>query len=159
MGGPGKNKQRDRQLRAGHGAVGETPIAGLKDWATNVVRVKVVLDNCNEAPQVFVRGHLEPGNRLYTDEAAAYKGLAEYRHACINHGRGEYGRGSVNTNGIESFWALFRRRLGGTCHSMSPRHLHHHAREFSHRHKSRLELVNAVTVRAHARRRLVEQPL
>ncbi len=114
-------------------------MAGLKDRSTNAVRVAVVPDNRQATLQAFVRGHLEPGARLYTDEAAAYKGLAEYRHTSINHGRGEYGRGPVHTNGIESFWALFKRGFRGTYHSMSPKRLHRYAREFEGRHNLKAE--------------------
>ena len=64
-----KNKHADRKLRAGRGAVGKTPMAGL--------RAAVPRSPCGG------------GARLYTDEAAAYRGLDEYRHASINHGDGE----------------------------------------------------------------------
>ncbi len=134
VGGLEKNKHRDRKLRAGRGAVGKTPMAGLRDRPSHTVRIAVVPDNRQATLQAFVRGRLEPGARLYTDEAAAYQGLAEYRHASINHGQGEYGRGPVHTNGIESFWALFKRGGRGTYHSMSPKHLHRYAREFEGRH-------------------------
>lgn len=121
VGGLERNKHRDRKLRAGRGTVGKTPMAGLRNRPTNTVRIAVVPDNRQVTLQAFVRAHLKPGARLYTDEAAADKGLAAYRHARIHHGQGEYGRGPVHTNGIESFWALFTRGFLGTCHSMSPK--------------------------------------
>ncbi len=40
----------------------------------------------------------------------------------------------MHTNGIESFRALCKRGCRGTCHSMSPKHLHRYAREFEGRH-------------------------
>ena len=81
-----------------------------------------------------MRAHLAPGARLYTDESADYRDLSDYRHARVHHGGGEYGRGPVHTNGIESFRALFKRGFRGTYHSMSPKHLHRYAREFEGRH-------------------------
>lgn len=63
-----------------------------------------------------------------------HRDLSDYRHASVHHGGGEYGRGPVHTNGIESFRALFKRGFRGTYHSMSPKHLHRYAREFEGRH-------------------------
>lgn len=40
----------------------------------------------------------------------------------------------MHTNGIEAFRALFKRGFLGTCHSMSPKHLHRYARELEGRH-------------------------
>ena len=139
VGGLEKNKHGDRKLRAGRGTVGKTPMVGLRDRPTRSVHVAVVPDNRQATLQAFVRERLSPGARLYTDEAAAYRGLTEYRHASINHGQGEYGRGPVHTNGIESFRALFKRGFRGTCHAMSPKHLHRYAREFEGRHNQRGE--------------------
>ncbi len=134
VGGRETNKHADRKLRAGRGTVGKTPLAGLKNRPGNAIRVAVVPDNRQATLQAFVRAHLHPGARLYTDEAAAYQGLSDYRHASVRHGGGEYGRGPVHTNGIESFWALFKRGFQGTYHSMSPKHRHRYAREFEGRH-------------------------
>ena len=139
VGGLEKNKHADRKLRAGRGAVGKTPTAGLRDRPSRSVHVAVVPDNRQATLQTFVRGRLVPGARLYTDEAAADRGLDEYRHASIHHGDGEYGRGPVHTNGIESFGALFKRGFRGTYHSMSPKHRHRYAREFEGRHNHKAD--------------------
>ena len=51
---------------------------------------------------------------LFSDELASYKGLdALYAHKVINHAV-EYVHGTVHTNGIENFWSLLKRALGGT---------------------------------------------
>jgi len=42
-------------------------------------------------------------------------------------------RGSVHTNGIESFWALFKRGHYGTFHHMSRQHLGRYRAEFAGR--------------------------
>ena len=36
----------------------------------------------------------------------------------------------MHTNGIESFWATFKRGMYGTCHHMIRRHLHRYLAEF-----------------------------
>ncbi len=74
---------------------------------------------------------------MHSDEAAAYEGLPEYVHEAVKHSDGEYVRGSVHTNGIESFWALFKRGYYGTYHHKSVQHLGRYLREFGGRHNVR----------------------
>ena len=45
--------------------------------------------------------------------------MLEYAHEAVDHSAGEYLRGSVHTNGIESFWALFKGGYYGTYNHMS----------------------------------------
>ena len=73
---------------------------------------------------------------VYTDEAAAYKGLPRY-HEAVAHGAGEYVRQMAHTNGLESHWALFKRGLDGVYHHVSVKHLGRYAGEFEGRHNNR----------------------
>jgi len=41
----------------------------------------------------------------------------------VNHSADEYVRGNVHTNGIENFWSLLKRGIGGTYVSVEPFHL------------------------------------
>ena len=77
-----------------------------------------------------VRGNVAAGAHLYTDSHAGYTGLREYPHASVAHSIGEYVRGRVTTNGIESFWALLKRGWTGTHHWWSVLHLHRYVDEF-----------------------------
>ena len=45
--------------------------------------------------------------------------------------------GDVNTNSVESFWALLKRGYHGTYQSWSPKHLQRHVNEFVGRHNLR----------------------
>jgi hypothetical protein len=56
-----------------------------------------------------------------------------YTHDSINHSAGEYVRGNVTTNGIESVFALLKRGLHGVYHHASPKHLHRYVGEFAFR--------------------------
>jgi len=51
-----------------------------------------------------------------TDEVRAYLGLSkDYMHESVRHGDGEYVRdGDIHTNGIENFWAFYKRAWRGT---------------------------------------------
>ena len=46
-------------------------------------------------------------------------------------------RYDVNSNSIESFWAVFKRGYYGTYHSMSDRHLQRYVDEFVYRFNNR----------------------
>jgi len=54
-------------------------------------------------------------------------------HLTVNHGLGEYSRDGVNRDTAESFFALLKRGVYGTFHSVSKRHLHRYRNEFSFR--------------------------
>lgn len=72
---------------------------------------------------------------LHTDEHAGYQGLGGvfYGHEAINHGAGEFARGDVSTNSIESVWAVMKRGLYGVYHHASEKHLGRYVNEFTFR--------------------------
>jgi transposase-like protein len=91
-----------------------------------------------------LRGHVKEmvsaSSRLMTDEKQAYNGLGDYfagGHHTVNHTRGEYARGDVTTNTIESFFALLKRGVVGTFHNVSKKHLHRYVSEFEFRYNNR----------------------
>ena len=86
--------------------------------------------------QGFVVERTAPEAAVYTDEALAYRGIPR-EHATVSHGRGEYVRGDVTTNGIESFWSLLKRGYHGTFHHLSEKHLDRYVREFAGRNNIR----------------------
>ncbi len=106
VGGKERNKHERKKARAGRGPVGKTPVAGARDRAT-------------------------PGAQVRSDEAAACAGMAEFAREAVRHSGGEYVRGAGHTNGIESFWSLFKRGLYGTYHRMSVRHPGRYLTEFA----------------------------
>jgi transposase-like protein len=76
---------------------------------------------------------------LMTDEARVYKRLNRmgYKHGFVKHGKKHWAHGKVNTNSIESFWALFKRNYHGTYHSMSKKHLQRYIDEVCFRFNNR----------------------
>ena len=54
------------------------------------------------------------GATVYTDGEMTYRSLPH--HAYVDHGRGEYVRGPVTTNGIECVWRSLERSYHGTHH-------------------------------------------
>lgn len=66
-----------------------------------------------------------------------YQGLAaEYDHRVINHAEA-YVQGRVHTNGMENFWSLLKRSLGGTYVSVEPFHLFRYLDEQTFRFNNR----------------------
>jgi len=74
---------------------------------------------------------------VYTDDAAAYGALPnvinQFRHETVSHDSGEYVRGEVHTNGIESVWAALKRTITGTWRHVSPKYLARYVNEATFR--------------------------
>jgi len=49
----------------------------------------------------------------------------------------EYVRGDVHTNTVEGFFAIVKRGLIGTFHSVSKKHLHRYVDEFAYKYSTR----------------------
>jgi transposase-like protein len=124
IGGKARNMHRaKRALRIkGTGGNDKTIVMGMLQRGGKVKAV-VVPDRKQATVQQIVRHYVEPGSEIHTDEHAGYQGLdKDYVHEVINHMEA-YVRGHVSTNGMENFWSLFKRQLGGTHVSVEPFHL------------------------------------
>ena len=134
FGGKESNKHKSKRLNAGRGPVGKTAVLGVRDRKTKHVAAQVVRSTDKATVQGFIRSKAKTGAKLYTDDSRAYTGLDR---EAVRHSLGEYVRGQVHTNGIESFWAMLKRGFYGVYHRMSPKHLHRYVQEFSGRHNDR----------------------
>lgn len=134
VGGKEKNKHASKKLHAGRGAVGKTPVIGMRERGGRTKAVPLVGVNA-ETLRAAIHKDVAPGSTLHTDEHAGYLGLDEgqYRHETINHGAGEYVRDGVSTNSIESVWAVMKRGLHGVYHHASAKHLGRYVNEFTFR--------------------------
>jgi len=73
-----------------------------------------------------------------TDENQAYNYVSRHiRHESVTHSKGEYVRGEIHTNNIESFWALLKRGIVGTYHNVSKKYLPLYLAEFQFRYNNR----------------------
>ena len=136
VGGKERNKHESKRLHAGRGGTGKAIVAGAKDRRTNQVSAAVVQSVDKATLHGFVNERTKPGATVFSDQWVGYRGMRRAQ-ATVNHTAGEYVRGNVHTNGIESFWALFKRGFMGTYHKMSKKHLHRYVREFVGRHNAR----------------------
>ena len=136
MGGKERNKHGKKKLRAGRGGVGKSVVVGAKDRATNEVRAKVLDGTDAKTLLGFVADHAAKGALVYTDEAAAYKGMP-FEHESVRHSTGEYVKDMAHTNGMESFWATLKRAHKGVYHKTSVKHLESYVRQFAGKHIAR----------------------
>ena len=116
FGGERRNMSLSKRkaMNKSRGPVGKTAVVGVKDRDSNEVRAEVVRRTDGATLQGFVREHTESGATVYTDDAAAYRGMPEFEHEAVNHTVYEYVRGQAHTNGIESFWSMLKRAHKGT---------------------------------------------
>jgi transposase-like protein len=77
--------------------------------------------------------------RLMTDEARWYAPAAKHfaSHETVSHKAGEYARGDVTSNTVEASFAILKRGLIGTFHSVSEKHLQRYCNEFDFRWNTR----------------------
>lgn len=92
--------------------------------------------------KAVLHGNIAKDANLMTDDLRMYRRIGKHfaSHEAVNHSSGEYARGNVSTNTVESFFALFKRGLIGTFHHVSPKHLGRYATEFDFRHNTRTAL-------------------
>jgi transposase-like protein len=134
IGGLSKNmhlKKRDAAIK-GTGGTGKTPVFGLRS-RTGEVRAKVVKSVGMADLHKEINEHVAVGSTLYTDQWVAYRGLRQYVRGIVNHSAKQYVKGDCHTNGIESFWALFKRGYHGVYHQMSKKHLQRYINEYAFR--------------------------
>ncbi len=90
----------------------------------------------------IVDANLRKESMLMTDEAKYYgpigKGFAH--HFTVEHGAGEYVRGSVHTNTLEGYFSIFKRGMKGVYQHCSEKHLHRYLAEFEFRYNNRIRV-------------------
>lgn len=143
VGGLEKNKHRSKRLHAGTGGVNKTPVFGLKN-RDGEIRAHVVQSVRAADLHASIGQNVAPGARVITDSWVGYNGLKGYAHTVVNHSHGEYVNGTAHTNGIESFWALFKRGYHGIYHWMSRPHMQRYVDEFAFRFNHRASAMKIV---------------
>ena len=89
----------------------------------------------------ILKAQIDAKARLMTDEAATYTkakvGREFAEHGVVKHGAKEYARGDICTNTVESSFAILKRGLVRTFHSVSEKHLQRYCNEFDFRWNTR----------------------
>ena len=125
IGGREKNKHADKRTPGTQGAGSAKTKAvafGIRERGGVVKAFHVSAANPQSITPHVIR-NVSLGSHISADESRAYNALdAFYLVGRINHGRGEYRRGTTSTNAIESIWALVKRTYIGTHHWWTRKH-------------------------------------
>lgn len=138
VGGKAKNmhkKDRVRKIRQPN--KGKTLVVGMLQRKGRV-KASVVEGRTREVLHQLAHTSIAPGSTVMTDEHHPYRGM-NFTHEVINHVEG-YVRGNVHTNGIENFWSMLKRSLGGTYISVEPFHLFRYIDEQAFRFNNRNDM-------------------
>lgn len=148
VGGKEYAKHENKKLKEGRGAVGKVPVLGMRERGGNT-KALVIANNDLPTIQAAIHQFCEVGSTLHSDGAGVYRSIGGlfFAHHSVNHADGQWVRGSVHTNGIESVWAVLKRGLHGVYHHASPKHLHRYVAEFEFR-------LNFGNVKIHTLKRL-----
>jgi len=151
VGGEPKNKHghQRRKAKGGRGTE-KQPVVALVERGGRV-RSWPIANITAKTLQGAIRDNVDPKAAIQTDQLTSYKGVGQWfegGHQSINHARFEYARGDVSTNEVESYFALLKRGITGSFHSVSKEHLHRYCDEFSFRWNERKVTDAERTVKA-----------
>jgi transposase-like protein len=148
IGGKPKNMHAKKRMQVhANGANSDKPaVMGMLERNTRQVRAKVIPNVKREVLQSEILQQVSPGSAIFTDGWKGYTGLdeKEFVHATVSH-INEYVRGQVHTQGIENFWSLLKRSLGGTYVAVEPFHLDAYVTEQVFRYNNRATKDNPLT--------------
>ena len=132
----GKDRNRHKKKKLGkHWRDGVTAVVAAKDRDTNQVAARVIDDGNTDQMRDFVDRHAAEDAKVYTDGSNIYRGVRD--HQSVSHSVGEFVRGQIHTNGVESFWSMLKRAHKGVYYRLSAKHLQRYVSEFAGRHNLR----------------------
>jgi transposase-like protein len=133
--GPSRGTGEPKRRGGGRSTRHRTPVVALVERDGRAI-AKPTIDATSGTLTPMLRAHIDRGATLMTDSWRGYIMVGrEFAggHHRVDHGAGEYARGSAHVNTAESFFALLKRGIVGSFHHVSPEHLHRYCDEFSFR--------------------------
>lgn len=137
VGGKVKNMHKSkRPAIAMQGQGNKAVVLGMLERGGRV-KAQVVSSRTKQQLSPAMAANVEAGANIITDELSTYGFLeTPYNREIVNHAM-EYVNGHIHTNGIENFWSLLKRSVGGTYISVEPFHLDAYVAEQVFRHNNR----------------------
>ena len=144
IGGKARNMHKSKRLRINQamggsglqGGAGKAVVMAMLERGGKI-RTSVIPDRTKVSMQPIVRGSVEPGTVILSDEHGhKWRMDGEYLHEIVSHLE-QYVDGNVHTNGVENFWSLLKRCINGTYVSVEPFHLFRYVDEQAFRFNNR----------------------
>lgn len=140
IGGKARNMHKSHKAKKlegkGGGMAGKVAVQGILERGGHI-RAHVIDNSQRQNVVPAIHKNVEAGSSVYTDQLKSYFQLqGNYAHGVINHAE-SYVNGQIHTNGLENFWALLKRGLGGTYVSIEPFHLFRYVDEQAFRYNHR----------------------
>ena len=108
------------------------------------VRGKHVPNVTAKTLRTTIAKHVDPKSTMNTDDALAYYHMSRefVAHRAVNHSKGEYVSkdGEAHIQTAEAFFAILKRGIMGSFHSVSEQHLQRYVDEFAFRWNTRSKL-------------------
>jgi transposase-like protein len=137
IGGKKKNVHRGKPEPKKH------PVHALVERGGKM-RAKHVADVTARTLRDTIAKNVDPKSTMNTDDALAYYHMSREfaAHAAVNHSRGEYVSkdGKAHIQSAEAFFAILKRGVTGSFHSVSEKHLQRYVDEFAFRWNTRSKL-------------------
>ena len=127
------------------GGVGKQAVHSLVERGGEV-RSNHIANVSGKTLRPVVMKQVNRASRLMTDTAGGYMRLGKEftSHEMVDHEKEEYARytdgRTITTNTVEGYFALLKRGVVGTYHSISEAHLHRYLAEFDFRYNQRSAL-------------------
>ena len=108
------------------------------------IRANHVPDVSAKTLRAAIAKHVDPKSTMNTDDALAYYHMSREfaAHGVVNHSRDEYVSkdGKTHIQSAEAFFAILKRGVMGSFHSVSEQHLQRYVDEFAFRWNTRSSL-------------------
>jgi transposase-like protein len=142
VGGKEHNKHADKRLGRSLSRDAKLPVVTLIERNGAARSFHVANVTAKNVRKVLVM-HASRKSDLMTDGSNIYLGVGgEFAsHGSTDHAGGQYWKeGGIHSNTVESYFAILKRGVMGTYHSISEAHMHRYLAEFDFRYSNRSAL-------------------
>ena len=141
VGGKEKNRHKSKRFKNHAGGTwGKEMVFSLVEREGSVRSMHLTSVSAATLRPILV-AQVDAKSFLMTDDAGQYRQMhKDFAHQAVNHGIGEYVRGTAHTNTVESYFAILKRGITGTYHHVSQQHLKRYLGEFDFRYNERSSL-------------------
>jgi transposase-like protein len=138
---PSKKREGRPYIHRGGGPAGKRAVVALVERGGSVRSFHPAVADGQTVTEI-VQENIDRETRLMTDESRLYikVGKEFASHESVRHSHGEYVRGDIHTNTVESYFSIFKRGMRGTYQHCAEKHLHRYLAEFDFRHNNRISL-------------------